>query len=133
MRRMPMSPWRSDLSELFEGFPFGARAGQHMIRIEEYEKDGAYVVQAELPGVDPDEDVEITVRDHTLTIRAQRSEEKKDKQHSEFHYGTFVRTIGLPAEAKEEDISATYDKGVLTVTVPMDTERPAARRIKINR
>ncbi|WP_037603742.1 Hsp20/alpha crystallin family protein [Streptacidiphilus rugosus] len=48
-------------------------------------------------------------------------------------YGTFIRTVDLPAEARDEDISAAYDKGLLTVTVPMDTGRTAARRIKINR
>ncbi|MER6398577.1 Hsp20/alpha crystallin family protein [Kitasatospora sp. NPDC001603] len=133
MRRMPLSPGWPDWSEWFESFPFGPRTGQHMIRTEEFEKDGAYVVRAELPGIDPDKDVEITVQDRTLTIQAERTEEKKEKHHCEFHYGTFVRAINLPAEAMEENITATYDKGVLTVTVPMDAERPTARRIEINR
>ena len=132
MRRMPMRAWRPDWSDWFEGF-FGPHPGMHAIRIEEFDRDGKHVVQAELPGIDPDKDVEITVQDHTLTIQAERRETKQDKHRSEFHYGTLVRTIDLPAEAKDEDITASYDKGVLTVTVPMGADRPAARRIQINR
>ncbi|MEV0532861.1 Hsp20/alpha crystallin family protein [Kitasatospora sp. NPDC050463] len=129
------SPWHPDLSEWFESLPFGLRfpSDQHPIRIEEFERDGAYVVEAELPGIDPDEDVEITVQDGTLTIRAERSEEHKDKQRSEFRYGSFVRTIQLPAQAKEDEVAATYAKGVLRVTVPLGTERPAARQIEVKR
>lgn len=134
-KKRPFSPWHPDLSEWFEGFPFGLRlpSEPHLIRIEEFEKDGAYVVQAELPGIDPERDVQITVQDRTLTIQAERSEEKREKQRSEFHYGSFTRSVQLPAQAKEEEVAASYAKGVLTVTVPLDTERPAARQVKVKR
>ncbi|WP_329570695.1 Hsp20/alpha crystallin family protein [Kitasatospora sp. NBC_01266] len=131
--KKPFSPWHPDLSDWFENFPFGRSGEQNPIRIEEFEQDGTLVVQAELPGIDPEQDVQITVRDHSLTIQAVRTEEQREKRRSEFRYGTFTRTLPLPAEADEEGISAGYAKGLLTVTVPLDTGRAAARQVRITR
>ena len=80
-------------------------------------EDGHYVVRAEIPGIDPAKDVDITVRDGQLTIKAERTEKKETKGRSEFRYGSFTRSVTLPAGANEEDIKATYDKGILTVSV----------------
>jgi HSP20 family molecular chaperone IbpA len=121
-----------DISEFFEGFPSfaGIRPvfDTRLMRIEdEMTKDGRYEVRAEMPGVDPAKDVEITVRDGRLTIRAERSEKSESKGRSEFSYGSFSRTISLPPGANENDITATYDKGILTVSVavtePEETEK----------
>ena len=131
-RKHPLSAWHPDLPEWFEGLPFlRLSSDQQYIRVEEYEDKGAYVVRAELPGINPDKDTEVTVQDGVLTIRAERSEEHTDTRRSEFRYGSFLRTISLPSQAREEDVSATYTNGVLTVTVPLDTERPAARQITV--
>ena len=73
--------------------------GTHGIRIEERLTDGAYVLRAELPGVDPAKDVEITVTEGVLTLRAERSEETTQKHRTEFRYGTFTRSVRLPAGA----------------------------------
>jgi HSP20 family molecular chaperone IbpA len=91
------------------------------------------VVKAELPGIDPDKDVEITLEGGVLTVRAERSEEKKDKQRTEFRYGSFVRSIRLPDGVNEQDITATYDKGVFTVKAPMREaeQQDKARRIEV--
>ena len=80
-------------------------------------EDGHYVLRAELPGIDPDKDVDTTVRDGRLTIKAERTEKKETKGRSEFSYGSFARSVTLPAGADEDDIKATYDKGILTVSV----------------
>ena len=103
-----------DLSELFPGFPL--RAGfhpifdTHLIRLEDEIEDGRYVLRAELPGIDPAKDVDITVRNGQLTIRAERSDKKESKGRSEFSYGSFLRSVTLPASANEDDIKASYDK-----------------------
>ena len=89
-------------------------------------QDGHYVLRAELPGLDPAKDVDITVRDGRLTIKAERSEKKETKGRSEFSYGSFVRSITLPTGANEEDIKATYDKGILTVSVAVPEQAAAA-------
>lgn len=79
-----------------------------------------------MPGVDPDKDVEITIDDGYLRIRAERQEkeEHKDKGHfrSEFRYGPFSRSIPLPEGVKEEDIKASYNDGVLEVRTPLPDE-----------
>ncbi|MFF9786885.1 Hsp20/alpha crystallin family protein [Streptomyces nigrescens] len=134
-RKFPFMGRRPDVAEWFEGFPFGPFASEaHLIRIEESQESGTYTVRAELPGVDPDKDVEITLdRTGLLTIHAERSEEEKGKEHSEFRYGSFTRRISLPEGIKEEDISASYDKGILTVTAPLGERTTTARRIEVSK
>ena len=90
--------------------------GQGM-RMEDYMTDGHYVVRAELPGVDPEKEIDISVNEGILSIRAERKEEEVDKTHSEFRYGVFTRRIVLPAGADDEHIQASYDKGILEVVV----------------
>lgn len=110
--------------------PFSAQP----IRMEDYVKEGRYVVRAELPGVDPEKQVEVTVHDGVLTIRAERHEEHEGKNRSEFRYGSFSRSLTLPAAADEDDVKADYDKGVLEISVGMkeDTAK-AARQIPVAR
>ena len=127
--------WLPPFADWFEDFPLDLRLteGEHMIRVEESEEDGVYTVKAELPGIDPDKDVEITVSDGVLTVHAERTEEKKDKQRSEFRYGSFTRSVQLPSSVSEKDITATYDKGVLTVKAPMPPETTSEpRKIQIS-
>lgn len=118
-RRKPR--WPPELSELFSEFPTWADlpllADTKLMRLEDEMEDGHYVVRAEIPGIDPAKDVDITVRDGRLTITAERTEKKEAKGRSEFRYGSFVRSVMLPAGANEDDIKATYDKGILTVDV----------------
>jgi HSP20 family protein len=100
----------------------------HLIRFEEEIEDGRYVLRAELPGIDPEKDVDITVRDGRLTIKAERTERKETKGRSEFSYGSFVRSITLPAGTDEEEIKATYNKGILTVSVGVAEQAAAAEK-----
>jgi HSP20 family protein len=87
------------------------------MRLEDYIEDGHYVVRAELPGIDPEKQVEVTVSNGVLTIHAERHEKTETKHRSEFYYGSFSRHIRLPEGADENDVTATYDKGILKVTV----------------
>jgi HSP20 family protein len=108
------------------------------LRVEEAREGDDLVVRAELPGIDPERDVEVTVSDGVLHIRAhreERSEEKdKDTVRSEFRYGSFVRNLPLPSGVKEEDIKANYKDGILEVRMPMgEEEKEAAKRIPVNR
>jgi HSP20 family protein len=109
--------------------PFGS--GQ-TFRVEDYQDDGNYVVRAELPGMDPEKDVEVTVNSGTLTIRAERREETKESRRSEFRYGSLSRSVSLPEGADQNKISAKYDKGILEVTVPVPEEtKQGTRRISV--
>lgn len=107
------------------------------IRVEELTRPDAYVLRAELPGVDPDRDVEISVHDGVLHIEGERGERSEEREgatfRSEFRYGRFERTLPLPAGATVEDVAATYRDGVLEVTVPLRTEAREAARVPVQR
>jgi HSP20 family protein len=132
-------PLLPELSELFNGISAGfpTFAGLRplfdstLIRVEDETKDGLYELRAELPGVDPVEDVEITVRDLRLTIKAERKQTSESNGHSEFSYGSFARTVSLPAGADEDEIHAVYDRGILTISVPVGEDEPTEKRVDV--
>ncbi|MFD8993577.1 Hsp20/alpha crystallin family protein [Streptomyces abikoensis] len=133
---------RSGLPELMEwlgaGFPnvpvVRSRRDSHVIPIEVTDEDEKYVLRAELPGMDPEKDIEITVEGATLTVRAEHSESKEDKRHSEFRYGSFERSVRLPFPIPDEGLEAVYRDGILTVTVPRAAEEaPATRTVPVRR
>jgi HSP20 family protein len=109
------------------------------LRVEEFEDDGTLVVRAELPDIDPDKDVELSVAGGALHIRAQRQEktEKTEKgaYRSEFRYGSFVRTVPLPEAVKDDDITASYKDGILEIRAPMtaEEEKPPVTKVPISR
>jgi HSP20 family protein len=118
-----------DMLNLLEsGWPF---PGRHPVHIEEFVDGKTYVIRAELPGLDPTKDIEVEASEGTLTISAERKETKRDRGRSEFRYGSFVRSVALPAGADTNAIEANYDKGILEIRVPM---RAAAeeRKVQIN-
>jgi len=128
-------PLLPELSELFNGLPTFASLrplfDPSLIRVEDETKDGIYELRAELPGVDPVEDVEITVLDGQLTIKAERSQTSDSDGRSEFSYGSFERTVTLPAGADEDEIHAIYDRGILTISVTLGDDEPAEKHIEI--
>ncbi len=118
--------------ESFRGFPMMDEA----FRLEEFiDDDGTFVLRAELPGMDPDEGLEITVEDGRLRIAAQREERSENKENgtyrSEFRYGSFDRTVRLPEGADEDGITATFEQGILEVRVPHNGELPPPKKISI--
>ena len=128
MRRM----FEERPSTLFEGV-----LDRSFLRVEQYVEDGTLVVRAEMPDIDIDKDVDISVHDGLLHIKAERSEteEKSDKSfyHSEFRYGAFERTVPLPAEATVDDVKATYESGILEIRVPLSTTPKDAVTVPVTR
>ena len=88
-------------------------------RVEEVTRDNRYVIRAELPGLDPEKDIEVTVEGRTLTIRAERRQKDSGPYRSEFRYGSLTRMVRLPARVDPQDVTARYEKGVLEVSVPL--------------
>jgi HSP20 family protein len=107
------------------------------MKLEEYREGDNLVVRAEMPGLDPEKDVEITVSDNTLRIKAERREqtktEDKESYRSEFRYGSFIRAIRLPAGATEKDVTASYTDGILEVRVPINTAEAEAKKVTVKR
>jgi len=94
-------------------------------KIDIWEDEEKYVVEAELPGFDK-KDIEVNITDDILTIKATRKkeEEKKDKNYyyAERSYGEFVRSVRLPSEVDKKSIKAKYNNGVLELTLPKTKE-----------
>jgi len=104
------------------------------IRIEDYVEDDHYVIRAELAGIDPEKDVEITVGSGYMTIRAERADKTEGKHRSEFRYGSFTRSMTLPPTANEDDVTASYRDGILTISVGLKAEKKeSARKIEIKK
>ena len=135
VRRQPRAGLSPEFSELFAAFPSFSetRSDIHtrLMRLEDEMKDGRYQVRAEIPGVDPGKDIDITLRDGQLTIKAERSEKKEFDGRSEFSYGSFVRAWSWPAGADEDDVKATYEDGILAVSVAVDEAKPAEKHVPI--
>ena len=134
-----MSRWPRDLTDLWGGWqPFGAVNWPFRdIKVEEFTDGEQLVVKAELPGVDPERDIDVSVDNGVLTIAAERRESNREKfdkgVHSEFRYGSFVRQVRLPAGTSPEVVSATYKDGVLEIRMPKPSAEAASRRIQIQR
>lgn len=120
-----LRPWR-------EGELVGNRLSP---RLDVIQTDEEVICQVELPGLVSRDDVDITVSEDSLTIRGEmkrRHEHREENYfHSERYYGTFQRTIPLPARVKPEQSSARYEHGILEIRMPK--EEPARRRqVKLN-
>ncbi|WP_067675058.1 Hsp20/alpha crystallin family protein [Nocardia miyunensis] len=122
-----------DLTDWWNAFTPGLAPmlSSHMLRVEESADEGHYVVRAEIPGVDPAKDVEVSVHGGLLTIKAERSESRAEGGHSEFSYGSFERTVSLPEGAQDEGIEATYAKGILTVSVPVSEPKQKVTKVQV--
>ena len=102
-----------------------------VFRLEEAMRDDRYVIRAELPGLDPENDIEVTVEGRILTIRAERRQQDNGPCRSEFRYGSLARAVRLPARVEAADVTARYGKGVLEVSVPVREVEPEDTRIPI--
>lgn len=148
--RLMGSPWRlpaagmwSDLTErwpdrwfdrFFDTDSFLEGAAIH---VEEFVEDGTFVLRAELPGIDPDRDVEITVHDDQVRLRAERrlEEHREDREgyRSEFRYGSLRRTLALPVGAQADQVQASYRDGILEVRIPMGAAPTEGHKVPIAR
>ncbi|KHL03482.1 Hsp20/alpha crystallin family protein [Sinomonas humi] len=121
--------------DLFQRLFEGDAVASAEIRVEELVDDGKLVVRAELPGIDPETDVDVSVSEGQLRIAAHREERQEEKEkggyRTEFRYGSFTRTLALPEGASADDITATYTDGVLEIRVPIPEQKPARLSNKI--
>lgn len=113
----------------------GTESRTWMPAIEVEQREGNYMIRAELPGLKP-EDVNVEMTNDAIVISGERKEERDEKRGgmhvTERHYGQFYRSIPLPEGAKPDQVKARYENGVLEITVPAPQEAPNGRRqIKI--
>jgi HSP20 family protein len=103
-------------------------------RVDVVEGDKEVTVSTELPGMD-EKEIEVSLSHGVLTISGEKREEKEDKGKNYYRmersYGSFQRSIPLPGEVDEEKAKATFNKGVLTITLPKTAKAQAHKRIPI--
>ncbi|MDX9803203.1 MAG: Hsp20/alpha crystallin family protein [Dehalococcoidales bacterium] len=104
------------------------------VALDMKETDADVVVKAELPGVKP-EDVDVSVSEGILTIKGENREEQEEKEANyyrrELRYGSFSRSISLPAAVNADKAEAVFENGVLTLTLPKAEEaRPKQIKVK---
>jgi HSP20 family protein len=97
---------------------FGNAPMQPEIKVEEYQEGERRFIRADLPGIDPDKDIAVTVDQGLLRLHGQRRAEEHDRYRTEISYGSFERVLTLPAGTRPEDVTAEYADGVLTVSMP---------------
>jgi len=125
----PVEPfdWFDRMFEEWPGlFPFrrmSAGFPPNGIRIDEFRENGSLVIRAELPGMDPAKDVDVTVSDGMLHIKAERRAEEKTEEKGyvrrELRYGSFTRTLPLPEGVSTADVTAGYKDGILEIRLPI--------------
>ena len=133
----PGSLLTNRLERLFEdaGAPDRDGASRWMPPLDVFESPDDVVITVDLPGLRAD-DVEVEVEQRTLTLRGSRSREAADVEGSmtprvwERPFGSFVRSITLPRAVRADDVSARFEHGVLTVTLPK-AEEAKPRRIPV--
>jgi HSP20 family protein len=120
--------WRSPFrNSVFDIVPLAQRqiAWPAAPAVDVVEKDNAYEIIAELPGMD-EKNVEVKVVDDTLTIKGEKQEEKEEKKKDyylqERHFGSFERAFAIPQGVDTDMIEASFKKGVLTVRLPKKPE-----------
>jgi HSP20 family protein len=103
-------------------------------QVEMFERDGQLVVRADLPGVNKD-DVRIELTEDALIIEGKRQEAREEKREgfyrSERIYGRFYREIPLPEGVDAENAKATFNNGVLEVSMPAPQQQQRSRQLEI--
>lgn len=130
---------RSEMDRLFDSFTgrfnampfmparFGAPLSVPSPAVDITEKEDAFIVTAEVPGL-AENDIEVLLSDGTLTIKGEKKQEREQKGDnlylSERSYGVFQRAFSLPETVDSEKISASFSNGVLSVTLPKAVVAP---------
>ena len=131
-------PLNELVDDLFKGFfvrpvAFEGRGEAPRMKVDVAEKNGAYAISAELPGVKK-EDIQVSIDGTQLTLSAECKREKEVQQdervlHTERSYGKVTRSFSLPQEVDESQAQAKFRDGVLELTLP---KKSAAARKQIS-
>jgi len=113
--------------------------GRQAFRVEVCNEGSSMVVRAEVPGVDPEKDIQVDIVNDALVISVEKTElhenNAKHVHRSEFRYGSLTRSVPIPNGVDESSIEATYKDGVLEVrmALPEGSSSEAVHRIPIKR
>ena len=143
---MDLTRWERDMDRMMEDF-FGRRArpwlptrwfGNEQMdltdpAVDMFEEKDDIVVKAEIPGMEKN-NIEVNLTDHTLTIKGEKKKEdevkKENNYRSERSYGSFLRTLPLPADVQGDKVKANFENGVMEVRL-LKTEAAKAKEVKV--
>jgi len=133
-----LDPLNELVDDLFKGFfvrpvSFEGRGEAPRMKVDVAEKNGAYAITAELPGVKK-EDIQVTIDGTQVTLSAETKREREVQQdervlHTERSYGKVTRSFSLPQEVDEAKAEAKFRDGVLELVLP---KKAAASRKQIS-
>jgi HSP20 family protein len=140
MNLIPWNPFRDDgisreLMNFFD-YPNKLFSGFSSPKVDVYQTENNVIVKAEIPGVSK-EDLNVFIDENSVKLSGQSKRENEFKDENVFrterYYGSFSRTIPLPAEVKSDKAKAEYKDGILSITVPkVEPSKSKGRRIDIN-
>ena len=136
----PLASFRNDMNEFFDRFTreiFPESRDNFIPRVEVRDNGASYVLSAELPGLKL-EDINVTLKDNTLILEGEKRNETKREgkgfYRSEFSYGSFYRAIPLASDVNADTVEASYEDGVLKITLDKIAETESkSRKITINK
>ncbi len=132
-----------DMQQIMDRLPMSAGSPERAVelvwrpKVDVFREKDALIVRAELPGVNPDKDIEVSIEDRVLHISGQRSFDREideeDFYLAERSYGSFRRDIMLPEGVDAEQLEAHFENGVLSMKIQLPVEvQPGSRRIPIS-
>ncbi len=133
-----LSSLSSEVDRLFNSFPFLAgsedRFDGSVPAVDLYHDKESVLLRAELPGMKK-EDIHVSLHEDVLTLSGERRQEKQHDEkgalRSERFFGKFERQFTLPVRVDSSRVSATYEDGILTVTLPK-AEEAKPRQIEVS-
>lgn len=115
-----------------------AEAGERSVRLstDMHREGNKLLITVELPGIDPEKDLEVSVEGDVLTITGHKTGEREvqeeDRYLHERRYGRFERAVMLPDGVDPDAVEASYDQGILTIEIPIpEVEASGTRTIPI--
>src|ERR671911_828699 len=134
MNRLFDDAFRGSTGQMPSSQGQGGEGGMLMPHMDVSETDRELKICAELPGV-AEKDIDVRLEDDVLVIRAEKKFERKDEKENyhfmERSYGTFQRAVRLPGPVDPDQVQASFENGVLTVSVPKAEQQERSRRIQI--
>lgn len=138
--RSEINRFRNDVDRMFDDFfargPFGRsyNEGEWTPAADMSENEKEIMVNFEIPGLDG-KDIDISINGRVLTVKGEKKQEKEEKEkHHHFierRYGSFSRSLELPAVVEANEVKAHYKDGVLTLNLPK-TQEKSVKKIKVD-